>query len=122
MRFLGEKGSPVLLADRPKGKLAKGNPSEDLLVGFMSFSTSDSDGKTCAVYTSVSFFRTWIMKTIGGKTKPSRCMFVPKAEPKKEPHDQKDQEKPAAGTQVESLKTQFPCVVVIRGIFLLGYS
>ena len=79
-------GSPLVVADTMKGKLVKGSPTEDLLVGIKSFGTSDPEGKTCAVYTSVSFFRTWIMKTIGGKTKPSRCMLVPQAEPEKE-HD-----------------------------------
>ena len=92
--FLGEMGSPLVVADTMKGKLVKGSPTEDLLVGIKSFGTSDSEGKTCAVYTSVSFFRTWIMKTIGGKTKPSRCMLVPKAELEKGHHPVLQQPEP----------------------------
>ena len=91
-------GSPLVVADTMKGKLVKGSPTEDLLVGIKSFGTSDPEGKTCAVYTSVSFFRTWIMKTIGGKTKPSRCMLVPQAEPEKEL-----QQKPVEASQVDKL-------------------
>ena len=92
--FLGEMGSPLVVADTMKGKLVKGSPTEDLLVGIKSFGTSDPEGKTCAVYTSVSFFRTWIMKTIGGKTKPSRCMLVPKAELEKGHHPVLQQPEP----------------------------
>ena len=74
-------GNPLLVTDRPRGRLMDGFPAEDLLAAVKSFDASDPKCQSCSVYTSVAYFREWMVRTIKGRSEPSRCSLSPKYEP-----------------------------------------
>ena len=107
----GESGSPLLLADHPRGRLKKGDPSEDLLVGVMSASFADPKRQSPSVYTNVAYFRKWILDTIEGRSSPSRCVRQPKAEHREQPHLARQQPEPSSSpAQVENPISRTVCL------------
>ena len=79
---LGGAGSPLLVTDRPHGRLTGGLPKEDLLAAVKSFDAEDPKCQSCSVYTTVAYFREWMLRTIRGKSEPSRCLLSPEYEPR----------------------------------------
>ena len=80
----GLDGSPLALADWPC-ELDMGRPSEDLVVGVMSFDSVNADRDTsgdlrCSTYSSVSYYRSWIRKVMADEVPRSKCKMPPKDE------------------------------------------
>ena len=78
---LGLEGAPLVLADWPYDDLGKGYPSEDLIVGVMSFDPPYPICGQCSIHSSVSYYRDWITKTMAGTIPSSKCLPKPKAKP-----------------------------------------
>ena len=117
---IGESAHPLLLVDRPKGHLERGQPEEDLLVGLMSFHAPHAVCPSCSVYTSVAYFREWVLETMKGSFLPSRCVLLPKRvleTPSNYSHESPELTTPP---QVDSLNTQ--CLCVLSRIWLFAYS
>ena len=62
-------GAPLLMLDKPKGRLSRGKPQADVLIGIASFGAEEfRQEKSPAVYTRVSAFWDWIEATMNKKT------------------------------------------------------
>ena len=105
MFFVDESAHPLLLVDQPKGHLDRGQPEEDLLVGLMSFDTPHAKCPSCSVYTSVAYFREWVLKTMNGSLLPSRCVLLPRRVLEVPSNYTHELPEPTPTPQVKSLST-----------------
>ena len=85
---LGLEGAPLVMADWPYDDLGKGYPSEDLIVGVMSFDPPYPVCGQCSIHTSVSYYRDWITKTMAESISPTKCLPKPKMTPFSTEHDE----------------------------------
>ena len=86
----GLEGSPLTVADWPCD-LDKGYPSEDLMVGVMSIDPVNKEKEpTCSTYTSISYFRDWMMNVMNGNVPPSECTAPPETSPALPPEGSKE--------------------------------
>ena len=71
---LGDSGGPLLIPNRPNGDLPAGRPERDLIVGVISFGSTDCDGSPPGVYLRIGHFWDWITSVIDGEVTKVRCL------------------------------------------------